>query len=160
AQASRERRAQARLVRTALRGRDRVAIGVEEAVLVGHPAHRPLDGAVLALALDRAREQVLGHPGLAVDGRGQILLEPAWKVEDGPGRRLVRDEGGVKAPADLHSAEEVGLGPRHAEETRRLEGGAALAKDLLVRLEANLGAAPILHRPEFLELSGRDPALE
>ena len=45
-----ERRAEAVLVRAALGGRDGVAVGVEEAVLVGDPAHRPLDRAVPALA--------------------------------------------------------------------------------------------------------------
>ena len=50
AQALAEGAAQAVLVRAALGGGNGVAVGVEEAVLVGDPAHRPFHRAVAALA--------------------------------------------------------------------------------------------------------------
>ena len=50
--------------------------------------------------------------------------------------------------------EQVGLGAGHAQQSLRLEGG-ALAEDLLVRLEAHLGAAPVLGRSQLLQLGLR-----
>ena len=74
-------------------------------------------------------------------------------------RGVVGDEGRIAAPADLDAAEQVGLGARHLEQPPRVEG-AALAEDLLVRLEAHGGAAPVHHGPELLQLSLRLSALE
>ncbi len=154
-----ERRAEAVLVRAALGRRDGVAVGVEEAVLVGDPAHRPLDRAVPALLVDAAGEDVLGDARLAVDGGFQVLLEAAGEMEARLRRRVVGDERLGARPADLDAAEQVGLGARHAQEARRLEGG-ALAEDLLVGLEADLGAAPVLDGAELLQLALRRAAAE
>ena len=87
-----QRRAKAVLVRAALGRRDGVAVGVEEAVLVGDPADRPLDRAVPALLLDAAGEHVLGDARLTLDGRFQIFLQAAGKVEHRFGRRVVLDQ--------------------------------------------------------------------
>ena len=75
------------------------------------------------------------------------------------GRRVVGDEARRAEPADLDAAEQVGLGARHAQQAGRLEGG-ALAEDLLVGLEAHLGAAPVLDGAEALELALRRAAAE
>ena len=80
-------------------------------------------------------------------------------MEGGLGRRVVGDQRGCARPADLDAAEQVGLGARHAQQARRLEGG-ALAEDLLVGLEAHLGAAPVLDGAELLELALRRAARE
>src|SRR4029453_9405781 len=96
----------------------------EEAVLVGHPAHRPFDRAVAALALDAGREDVLGDARLAIDRGFQVLLQAAGEVESGLGRGIVAAKLRRARPADLDAAEEVGLGTRHAQEAGRLEGGA------------------------------------
>ena len=61
AQALRQRRAQAGLVRAAVGRRDGVAVGAREAVVVGDPGDRPFDRAVAVLALGAAGEQILGH---------------------------------------------------------------------------------------------------
>ena len=75
-------------------------------------------------------------------------------------RRVVCDDRLVARPADLDAAEQVGLRARHLEQALRLEGGVALAEDLLVGLEGDLGAAPVLDRPELLQLALRLAALE
>ena len=74
-------------------------------------------------------------------------------------RGVVGDERLGARPADLDAAEQVGLGARHAEEARGLEGG-ALAEDLLVGLEAHLGAAPVLDGAQLLQLALRLAAAE
>ena len=53
-------------------------------------------------------------------------------------------------PADLDAAEQIGLGAGHAEQPRRHERR-ALAEDLGIRLEADRGAAPVLHRSQALQ---------
>ena len=159
AQRLRQRLAQAVLVRAAVRRRDRVAVGAHEAVLIGDPSDRPLDRAVAVGPFDAAGEDLLGHQRLTRDLARQVVLEAAGEVECRFRRRVVGDERGIAAPADLDAAEQVGLGARHLEQPRRLEG-AALAEDLLVRLEAHLGAAPVHDRAELLELALRLAALE
>ena len=52
--------AQAGLVRAPVRGRDRVAIGMDETVRPREPRDRPFDGAVLALLLDPSGEGLVG----------------------------------------------------------------------------------------------------
>ncbi len=74
-------------------------------------------------------------------------------------RRVAADERGIALPADLDAAEEVGLGARHLEQAGRLEG-AALAEDLLVRLEADQRPAPVHDGAELLQLALRLAALE
>ena len=80
-------------------------------------------------------------------------------MERGFRRGVVGDEFGRARPADFDAAEQVGLRARHAEQALRLEGG-ALAEDLLVRLEAHLGAAPVLDGAELLQLALRRAAAE
>ena len=159
AQALGEGRAQAVLVRAALRRGNGVAVGIEEAVLVGDPAHRPFHRAVAAVVLDAAGEQVLGDSRLAVDGGLQVFLQPAGEMEGGFLRRIVGDQRFRARPADLHAAEQVGLRAGHAEQALRLEGG-AFAEDFLVGPEAHARAAPVLDGPEVPELAQRRAAAE
>ena len=85
-QGAQQRGAQARLVRAAVGRRDRVAIGMDEAVLGGEPGDRPFDRAVLARLLDLAGEDLIDDERLALDVGGEIVLEAAGKVEDRLGR--------------------------------------------------------------------------
>ena len=149
-----EGRAQAVLVRAAVGRRNRVAVGVEEAVLVGDPAHRPLHRAVPVRLFVAAREHILCDAGLAVDGGLQIFLEAAREMERRLVRRVVGDQRLGAGPADLDAAEQVSLRAGHAEQPLRLEGR-ALAEDLLVRPEAHAGAAPVLDGAQVLELALR-----
>src|SRR5271166_2672975 len=51
---------------------------------------------------------------------------------------------GVAAPANFQTAEEVGLGARHAIERRRPKSD--LAEDFRIGMETQRRAAPVLHR--------------
>ena len=55
----------------------------------------------------------------------------------------------VAAPADLDAAEQVGLGTRHPIQERRAEG--CLGEDLGIGMEAQRGAAAVLHRSGILD---------
>jgi hypothetical protein len=109
---------------------------------------------------DAASEDVVGDRGLARNA----LLEKVPKAAGEMQLRLLRDVA-VRpqkrlgaGPTDGHAAEEVGLGTRHAEQAGRLEGG-ALAEDLGIGTEPDLGAAPVLDRPKVLERPVGESAL-
>ena len=123
-----------------------VAIGAQEAVLARDPRDRPFDGA-MAVLVALAGEHVARDHLLALDAAREKILEPAREVKHGAfGRLAVALKLPLGAsPADLDAAEEIGLGARHAEQARGLEAR-ALAEDLGVGPEADLGAAPVLHR--------------
>jgi hypothetical protein len=111
-----------------------------------------------AFPFDPAGEDVLGDARLPVDRGFQVFPESAGKVKRGLGGRVIRDELRVAHPPDFDAAEKVCLRSRHAEKTLRLERG-ALAEDFFVRLEAHLGAAPVLDRAQLLQLAlGRTTA--
>ena len=61
-------------------------------------------------------------------------------------------------PADFDAREQVGLGADRFEEARGLE--AVVAEDLLVGVEGDGGAAPVLGGPEFCDRPERDAAGE
>ena len=105
------------------------------------------------LALHLAGEHVLGDERLSFDRGEQVVLEAAREMENRFRRRVVLDEFRRTRPADLDAPEEVGLRAGHLEEACRLERRAALAEDLLVWLEAHLGATAIVDRAELVELS-------
>src|SRR5690242_7901312 len=93
----------------AVAGRDRVAVGADEAV-AGVPGYRPLAGAVAARLVGLAGKDRRDGLLLAELGR-EVFAEAAGKME----RRLLGDLGalhdlGVSRPADLDAAKEVGLG--------------------------------------------------
>ena len=81
-QAAGQRGAQAGFVGAAVRRRDGVAIGVEEAVGVGGPGDRPLHRAVGAGFADAAGENVGMHQRRAGERFRQIVLKPSakWNV--------------------------------------------------------------------------------
>ena len=116
--AAQQRVAQPGLVGPALRGRDRVAIGVAEAVLlVLGPGHRPFDAAAFAeldLAEKRPRRQESrsrrGSPPENRRARPENAAAPPAGTPSG------RGSDGVAAPADLDAAEQIGLGARHPVE--------------------------------------------
>ena len=115
-QPAQEGAAKPRLVRAAVRRRDRVAIGMDEAVGVGEPRHRPFDRAMPGRLLHLAGEHLLGHLIVLADLLQQIIAQPAWKAEHGLGRNVCAgDERGRAMPADLDATEEIGFCARHAE---------------------------------------------
>ena len=101
----------------AVRRRDRVAIGMNEAVVFGEPGDRPFERAVAALAADLAGKSFGGDAILLLDFAGEIIGEAAGEAEC----RLRRYVGSgldqflSAFPADFDAAEEVGLGARHPE---------------------------------------------
>ena len=88
AQALGQRRAQTRLMRTAVRRRHGIAIGAQEPVVAGDPGDRPFDRARAFDLLDAAGEQILGDGLLAFDTIGEKVLQSAREVEDGGLRRV------------------------------------------------------------------------
>ena len=156
AQALGERRAQAGLMGAAVGGRHGVAIGTQEPVVAGDPGDRPLDRARAFGLLHAAGEHFVGDGLLAVDAVGQKILEPAREMEHRAVRRVaVAGQLRLGArPADLHAAEQIGLGARHAEQPGRLECR-ALAEDLGIGPEADRRAAPVLDRAETLHRAVR-----
>ena len=138
-------------MRTAVRRRHRVAIRREETVVARDPGDRPFERAVTFSLLDAAGEDIVGDGLLSLYTVHEKVLEPAGEVERGALRRLaVACKLCLGArPSDLDAAEEIGLGARHGEESRRLEGS-AFAEDLGVWPEAHARAAAVLDRPESL----------
>ena len=144
-QSAQQRGAQAGLVRAAVRGRDRVAIGMDEAVRRPRATRSPIRPSRACPSFSiLADEGLVGDQRLALDIGGEVVLEAAGKVEHRLGRDLVwvGDQRRRAAPADLDAAEQIGLRARHLEDARRIEAG-VLAEDLRVGPEAHLGAAPV-----------------
>ncbi len=159
-QSAQQRRAHAGLVGAAVRRRNGVAVGVEEAVGVGGPGDGPLRAAVLA---DLAR---LAAEDLGVDQRrvlqrlGEIVLQPFLEMERG----LLRHVGAFDhflgaGPADFDAAEQVGLRARHLEHALGLEMRLG-SENLRVGVEAHRGAAPVRRLAGVLQLALRLAALE
>src|SRR5262249_43327588 len=152
----------ARFVRAALGGRHGVAVGADEAFLVGRPPHRPFDLAAsraVGLALCFPGERLRHHRRPLADLGCQIVLQAAGEVE----RFLFRNcpapiAGGtwqqalVAAPADLDAAEEVGLRACHAIEALRRES--VLAEDLWIGMERDRRATAVWRGTGGLELAG------
>ena len=92
-QPAQQRGAQARFVRAAVRRRDGVAIGMDEAVLAGEPGDRPFDRAMLARFLDLAGEGLVDDQLLALDVGGEIILQAAREVKRRLRRALCRRRG-------------------------------------------------------------------
>ena len=129
-EAAQQRGAQARFVSAAVRRRDGVAVGMDEAVLDGGPGDRPFDRAVLAVLLDLAGEGLVDDQFLPLDVGGEIVLQAAGKMEGRLGGDLAFgvDERGRAAPANFHAAEQIGLGARHLEQPRRVEARTSCRK--------------------------------
>ena len=156
-----ERGAQARFMGAAVGRRDGVAIGVEEAVGVGGPGHRPLNGPVCTDLACAARENV----GMNQRGGGerlrQIILEPVGEVK----RRLfghvvdaAQQFRGAR-PADFDAAEQIRFRARHLEHALGLEVRLR-AENVRVGPEADFGAAPVRRLAGVLQLGLRLAALE
>ena len=110
-QAAGERGAQAGFVGAAVRRRDGVAIGIEKAVGVGGPGHRPLRAAMFTGLAGAAGENVRMHQRRAGERFRQIILEPVGEMKLGLGRHVVDAAQQLRAqrPADFDAAEQVGL---------------------------------------------------
>ena len=161
AQAAQQRDAQAVLVRAAFGRRHRVAVRGREPVLVRHPGDRPFQRAVAAGLGDLAGEDLVGDQLLALDVVEQVVLQAVRELEGRFRRNVVDalDQRRRAFPADLDAAEQIGLGARHLEQAAGLEMG-VLAEDLVIGLEAHLGAAPVEHAAHGLELALRQAAGE
>ena len=121
-QAAQQRGAHAELVGAAVRRRNGVAVGVEEAVGVGGPGHRPLRAAVLADLARLAAEDIGVDQRRVLQRLGEIILQPFLEMERG----LVRHVGAFDqllgaGPADFDAAEQIGLRARHLEHALGLE---------------------------------------
>jgi hypothetical protein len=80
-QPSRQRRAQAGFMRAAIGRRDSVAVGVQEAVGIRRPGHRPLRAAMRAGFSRTAGEDVRMDQRGAGERFGQIVLQPVGEME-------------------------------------------------------------------------------
>ena len=78
------------LVGAAVRRRDGVAVGVEEAVGVGGPSHRPLRAAVLADLAGAAGEDVGVDERRVLQRLGEIIAQALREVERGLLRHVGR----------------------------------------------------------------------
>src|SRR3972149_179065 len=107
----------------AVRGRNRVAVGLQEAVGVGSPGNRPFDGAGAGGRADIAGEDVWMPQRGAGETCGQIIFQPVGEME----RRLFRHvlaaaQQFLRAPpADFDAAVKIGLRARYLEYTLGLE---------------------------------------
>src|SRR5262249_48712401 len=105
-----QRVAQPCLVGAALRGRNSVAIGMAEAlVLVIGPRHGPFDAAAFG-EVDPAEERLRRQHRPALEGCGQKIAYPAREMETLLGRNSLRTrQCGIATPPDLQAAEEICL---------------------------------------------------
>ncbi len=145
----------------AVRGRNGVAVGLQEAVGVGGPGHRPFDRAVAAGLAGRAGENVGMHQRGAGEIAGEIVLQAFGETERGLFRHVLDalEQFLGAMPADLDAAEEVGLGARHLEHALGLERGLR-PENLRIGPEADFGAAPVGRAPGLFQLALRLAALE
>ncbi len=156
-----ERGAQARFMRAAVGRRDGVAVGVEEAVGVGGPRHRPLRSSVRAGLAGAAGENVGMYEGGVGERFRQIILQAIGEMK----RRLFRhvldaaQQFLLARPADFDAAEQISFRARHLEHALGLEMRLG-AEDLRVRAEAHFGAAPVRRFAGFLQFRLRLAALE
>ena len=148
-EAAEQRRAEAQLMRAAVGRRDRVAIRMNEPVGAREPRDRPFDRAVLALFLDSAGERLVGHEFLTLDVGGEIVPQPAGEMECSLRRdfRVVADERGRAAPADLDAPEQIGLRARHLEHARGIKPRLR-PENQGIRQKAHLGSAPVRRFPD------------
>src|SRR5207248_11245237 len=148
ADAAGQRLAQPGLVRAALRRRDRVAIGMAEAVLfVFWPHDGPLDAASPWAAIREfgaAEKRLWRQQRPLGEARGEEIAEPVRKMQPrflryavGPRHRS------IAAPANLDGAEQIRLRSRHTVEERRGERG--VGKNFGIGVDAEGGLGPGLH---------------
>ena len=160
-QAARQRRAQAGFVGAAVGRRNGVAVGVEKAVGIGGPGHRPLHGAVRAGLACAAGENVGMHQRGARQRLRQIILQALGEME-GRLLRHVLDAAQQllgAGPADFDAAEQIGLRARHLEHALRLEMRLG-AENLRVGPEAHFGAAAVRRLAGIQQFGLRLAALE
>src|SRR3984957_17688583 len=131
-------------MRSAMGGREGVAVRMNEAVIAREPCDRPLDRAMLARFIDAAGEDLVGHELLTLDVAGQVVSQPARKMK----RRLRRDFRAVAnerrraMPADLDAPEQIGLRARHLEHARGIEARLS-SENLGIGQKTPLGAAAV-----------------
>ena len=152
-QPAQQRGAQAGFVGAAVRRRNGVAVGVEEAVGVGGPGHRPLRGAMRAGLAGAAGEDVGMDQRRVLQRLGEIVLQPFLEMERGLLRHVVpcREQFLGAGPADFDAAEQIGLRARHLEHALGLEMRLG-AENLRVGVEAHLGAAAVRRLAGFCSL--------
>ena len=126
----------------ALRCRDRVAVGLDEAVTRRGPVDGPFDRPGLAELLfktDFAREWVLRVCRRTRERFGKVVGEAAGKPKAGFNRGLSVID--LRSPTDLDAREQVGFGTRHLEKACGLHG--VPAEDLGIGVEGNGRAASV-----------------
>ena len=108
-----------------------------------------------------AGEDIRMHQGIVVDRGGEKVLQAFGEMEGLLLRHVIDAAQHFlgAGPADLDSAEEIGLGARHLEDALRLERRLR-PKDLRVGAETHFGAALVRHAAEFLQLALRRAAFE
>ena len=153
-QPAEERGAEAGLMRAALGGRDRVAIGPSKSVFTRGPGDRPFHRAVTR-TLGAPDEHVVGHGSRLADLGREIVAQAAGKTKH---RRLghlaFAGDRRVAFPANLHAREEVGLGSGRGEDPLRAQARPG-AEDLRIAVEAHHRAAAIMDLAEILQRSER-----
>ncbi len=158
-----QRRAKAALVGAALGGGDGVAVRADKPVRLPKaglgPADRPLDNALVVLALDAAREHRAGDLCALAELFGQVIGQPVGEMKDRLGRNLParRQQIGGTAPADFHPAIQIRLRAGHAEDARRAHAGLG-SENLGVGAEGHHGSAAVRHRAALFERAQRNPA--
>ena len=97
-EAAQQRAAQARFMGAAVGRGNRVAVGMDEAVLDSRPRDRPFDRAVLAFLFHLAGEGLVDHQFLTLDVGGEVILQAPGEAEDRFGGNLALrvDEAGAQ----------------------------------------------------------------
>jgi len=112
-QSAGQRSAQPGFMGAAVRRRHGVAVGRQKAVGVRGPRHRPLAGAVGAIAATFSSEDIRVYQGIGVNRGGEIILQAADEMKGVCGRNVVDalQQLGLAAPADFAAGAELHLVP-------------------------------------------------
>ena len=105
-----------------------------------------------ARLVELARKNLVRHQHRAVDLLGEVVLEAARKAEACFGRHAFDgfNDGRSAAPADLDTAEQIGLRAGHLEDAARVEMQ-LVAEDLRVGFETHGRAAAVRRFADFLD---------
>lgn len=140
----------------AKRGRNGVTIGMEVSFAAVRPCNRPFNATGTFGKLGFAGERAFGDQITTFDGHVQVIENPVGEFQDFALRRRIVacQQFRINRPADFNALEQIGLGPRHAEDGGGFQFG-PVAENFGIGAEDDRGAAAVIDRTAILKRTQR-----